>query len=234
MAIPYFPYPNPDIYKVRDTFFLMTSICMIADTHRQHRQLAIPPCDLPIHCGDMCSFQREDAATLEDIDCWFAEVPARKVICIGGNHDFPLQHREFRFAHAEYLCDRTIEIDGLRIHGAPWCPDLSGFAFYLPEAQLAEKWKLIPAGIDILITHTPPQGILDLPSSGQMHLGCPHLRQELKRIQPRLHAFGHVHASRGSCYSDNIHFYNAAVVTGRNFHIKHPPLYHQFSRSIWS
>ncbi|MDB6133716.1 MAG: hypothetical protein JWM59_1959 [Verrucomicrobiales bacterium] len=154
----------------------MTTICIIADTHRQHRELVIPPCDLLIHCGDMCSFQQDDMGTLEDIDCWFAEVPARRVVCIGGNHDFELQSREFRFAHADYLCDRLIEVEGLKIYGAPWIPDLSGFAFYLPEKALAEKWSRIPAGIDILITtrrhrafwtcHHPATEIWDVPICG--------------------------------------------------------------------
>lgn len=206
----------------------MTTICLIADTHRRHRELVIPPCDLLIHCGDIYSFRQDDLNTLADIDCWFAEVPARRVVCIGGNHDFELQDCGFRFANAEYLCDRLIEVEGLKIYGAPWIPDLSGFAFYLPEKALAEKWSLVPEGIDILITHTPPQGILDVPSSGGIHLGCPHLRRDLERIRPRLHVFGHIHASRGSRVERGIQFYNAAVAAGRDFHIAHPPIVHRF------
>jgi len=34
-----------------------------------------------------------------------------------------------------------------------------GWAFNLPRGiPLDDKWKLIPDGIDILITHGPPQG----------------------------------------------------------------------------
>ena len=209
----------------------MISICIIADTHRQHRELRIPPCDLLIHCGDMCSFQKNDRETLEDIDAWFAETPAKRVVCIGGNHDFLLHHREFRFSHAEYLCDRTIVVDGLTIHGSPWCPDLSGFAFYLPSDDLAAKWRDIPSATDILVTHTPPHGILDLPSSGSPHLGCPHLRRELERIRPRVHAFGHVHASRGERHENDTSFYNAAVVSGRDFTLTHHPILHHMEKS---
>jgi hypothetical protein len=46
------------------------SLCIIADTHRRHREIAIPPCDILIHCGDMCSFQRDDLGTLQDVDDW--------------------------------------------------------------------------------------------------------------------------------------------------------------------
>ena len=50
----------------------MTSLCIIADTHKKHRQVAIPKCDILIHCGDFCSFQNHDIQTLEDVDMWFA------------------------------------------------------------------------------------------------------------------------------------------------------------------
>lgn len=201
----------------------MPKICIIADTHRKHRELTIPECDLLIHCGDICRFRQQDLETLEDIDEWFAGVPAKRVVCIGGNHDFPLERGEFRFAHADYLCDELIEIDGLRIYGAPWCPDLSNFAFYLPNEELARKWQRIPAGIDVLITHTPPHGILDVPTSGNPHLGCPHLRRELERIQPRLHAFGHVHASHGELSLNGTRFLNAAVVSGPALEVTREP-----------
>ena len=206
----------------------MTSLCIIADTHRRHRELAIPECDILIHCGDICSFQQEDQAILEDTDAWFAEVPARHVLCTGGNHDFLLERREFKFAHAQLLQDRLIEVGGLSIYGAPWCPDLSGFAFYKSGDELLEKWKLIPAGIDVLVTHTPPYGILDLPTSGNVHLGCKHLLHELERIQPRLHVFGHVHASYGSFADKKTQYFNAAMVGGKDFTVRNCPVLYEF------
>ncbi len=209
----------------------MFKLCLLADTHRQHRELTIPPCDILIHCGDMCSFQNDDLGTLEDIDAWFAEVPAKRVVCIGGNHDFLLHHREFRFAHADYLCDQSLNIDGITIYGAPWCPDLSGFAFYLSDEDLQRKWEAIPSGIDILVTHTPPQGILDLPFSSLIHVGCPHLRAELPRIGPRLHVFGHIHASHGEFTENVTKFINASVVAGPEFKITHAPVVYQFGKA---
>jgi Icc-related predicted phosphoesterase len=201
----------------------MTTLCIVADTHRKHRELVIPECDILIHCGDFCSFQRDDHGTLDDVDVWFAEAPAKHVICIGGNHDFLLQSREFRFAHATFLEDKLVEIEGFAIYGSPWCPELSGFAYYASKDQLIERWKKIPEGIDILVTHTPPYGFLDIPTSGGMHLGCPHLRNELNRIRPRLHVFGHIHASHGTHQEGTTQLVNAAVAGGLDFEIRHPP-----------
>lgn len=190
----------------------MPTLSLIADTHRLHRQLTLPECDVLIHCGDFCNFQEEEIATLQDADAWFAEAPAKHVVCTGGNHDSSLQHREFAFRQAEFLADRLVEVAGLAIYGSPWCPDLTGFAYFADTEQLADRWRRIPSGIDVLVTHTPPLGILDLPRTGMVHLGCPMLRQELKRIRPRLHVFGHVHASRGHMEEEGICFVNASVV----------------------
>jgi Icc-related predicted phosphoesterase len=74
------------------------------------------------------------------------------------------------------------------------------------------------------VTHTPPFGVLDVASSGDIHLGCPHLRRELERIRPQIHAFGHVHASSGVLTKDGIHFVNAAVVGGPGGEVRNKPV----------
>ena len=160
----------------------MPDICFIADSHRRHRELAIPDCDILIHCGDIGSFNQDEKDTLDDIDLWFAEQPAKHVLCVPGNHDFGLESG-YEFKNARLLEDSHVEIEGLKIYGSPWVPMLAGFAYFLEEGQLLEKWKQIPENTDVLVTHTPPYGILDLPSSKARHLGCPQLREEFGRWQ---------------------------------------------------
>jgi Icc-related predicted phosphoesterase len=201
----------------------MKKICIVSDTHQKHRELSIPQCDILLHCGDFCSFKQEDEKTLKDVDLWFSESPAKHVVCIGGNHDYLLQNKEFHFAHATFLEDSMAEIAGLSIYGSPWCPDLDGFAYYANEEKLIESWRKIPRGVDILITHTPPYGLLDLPSSGAPHLGCAHLHAELMRVKPRVHVFGHVHASHGIITNGTTRFVNAAIVGGRSLEVRHAP-----------
>lgn len=46
--------------------------------------------------------------------------------------------------------------------------------------------------VDVLVTHGPPKYHLDLPAA----LGCEHLLDEVWRVQPPLHVFGHVHAGK--------------------------------------
>lgn len=51
-------------------------------------------------------------------------------------------------------------------------------------------------GVDIIMTHGPPKGILDETAHG--HLGCGSLLHALKRCRPRLHCFGHIHEGNGA------------------------------------
>ncbi|EXJ81706.1 hypothetical protein A1O1_07771 [Capronia coronata CBS 617.96] len=60
-----------------------------------------------------------------------------------------------------------------------------------------EEGKRKRIGIDIMLTHGPPQGILDYTSTGQ-HVGCDHLRKAVQRCRPQVHCFGHIHEARGA------------------------------------
>jgi hypothetical protein len=52
-------------------------------------------------------------------------------------------------------------------------------------------------GVDVVITHGPPKGVLDLTASKQRG-GCEHLFAAVARARPRLHCFGHIHEGWGA------------------------------------
>ena len=54
-----------------------------------------------------------------------------------------------------------LPLHAISIYGAPWQPAFWG-GFNLPRhsEQLREKWRMIPSHVDILLTHSPPHGIL--------------------------------------------------------------------------
>ncbi|PGH19857.1 hypothetical protein AJ80_03774 [Polytolypa hystricis UAMH7299] len=51
--------------------------------------------------------------------------------------------------------------------------------------------------VDIMLTHGPPQGVLDETNRDE-RVGCVHLRRAVARVRPRLHCFGHIHEGYGA------------------------------------
>ena len=106
---------------------------------------------------------------------------------------------------AREAADKTaaeLRIGALRIFGSPWQPWFHDWAFNLQRGPaLAEKWALIPDGVDVLVTHGPPAEILDRTVHGE-EVGCRDLRDALERVRPRLHLFGHIHEAHGRLERD--------------------------------
>lgn len=173
----------------------------------------IPEGDLLIHAGDIT--RQGKLADLGEIERFFHSLPHPHKIFIPGNHDWCFQDdpepSRAAINSATCLIDEEIDVFGLRIWGSPWQPDFHSWAFNLPRGKaLADRWKLIPDDTDILITHGPPRGILDLCSNGS-HEGCEDLRERVETISPRLHVFGHIHEGHGVETHGGITFVNASI-----------------------
>ena len=63
--------------------------------------------------------------------------------------------------------------------------------------------------VDILVTHSPPYGILDVSNKGN-YCGSKALLKEVHRIKPKLHLFGHIHEARGNTKINQIIYCNVA------------------------
>ncbi len=164
--------------------------------------------DLLIVAGDLTARDTLDQR-LEFLR-WLRRQEYKKKIWIAGNHDGSLVGLNFtptRPDSAEYLLDSGTEFEGLKIWGSPWTKTFPGMnphckAFTMEaDCQLGEKFKLIPDDIDILVTHSPPYGILDTvsrwPDPIPENCGSKHLLSHVNRIKPRLHVFGHIHEGCG-------------------------------------
>jgi hypothetical protein len=137
------------------------------------------------------------------------------------------------------LQQSSAEIAGLALFGSPYVgltprrkamsPDhpRRHEGFLRDEPRLAELFAEIPAGLDVLITHGPPLGILDRSErhggvlrEEPISIGSPALLERLRAMRPedrpRLHVFGHEHDSRGVARDEElgIVFINAVAVSG--------------------
>lgn len=203
-------------------------ITIVSDTHGNHDQITGLSGDVLIHCGDMFNqfdmFGQEDEL-FEGLDAWFGRQDFDLVLCTGGNHDFELEKRvqyvDQPFRNAVFLAGEAYRYRGVTFYGAPWIPELWGQAFFVDDLELERRWFEIPDDVDVLITHTPPAGILDQSSNGRS-LGCPYLMAAIETCQPKLHCFGHVHASSGEAFVDGIHYINAASVNSSYELVRQP------------
>lgn len=196
----------------------MPTIVCVSDTHGRHDRLAVPDGDVLVHAGDLTLHGSLDDVTR--FDDWLSSLPHRHKVVVCGNHDWcfqrtPAEARR-RLRNAIYLEDEAAVVEGLRFYGSPWQPWFLDWAFNLPRGpELAAKWALIPGDTDVLITHGPPAGVLDLTKRGD-RVGCADLLNRVHEVRPKLHVFGHIHEAAGVERVGATLFVNASAYTARD------------------
>lgn len=198
----------------------MTRFVLISDTHNKLHEMEIPSGDILIHAGDQTG--RGTLDEIEEFATCFGALPHRHKCCIAGNHDWGYSKQRnlaegilMRAGGITYLQDSEVTVEGFRVYGSPFQPRFLDWAFNVDRGPKIRKiWEKIPTGVDILITHGPPFGILDLTAQGQ-HVGCEDLADELKRVRPRLHVYGHVHNAYGIVEKEGTIYVNASNLNER-------------------
>ncbi|MDP1562557.1 MAG: metallophosphatase domain-containing protein [Pirellulaceae bacterium] len=178
-------------------------IWFISDTHGLHQGLQPPKADVVIHCGDEANhgspwLNEPESRRFFD---WYRELPIPIKVFVPGNHSTAIEQGLIRatdYPEVRFLIHDEAEIAGLKIFGSPYTPRFFDWAYMKARNKLDLVWDTIPDDIDILITHGPPKGILDLTkdieTKALVQVGCKALRRHVdERIKPRIHAFGHLH-----------------------------------------
>lgn len=242
-------------------------IQVIADTHGSYFIDKVEPCDLLLIAGDISpvrcdhsfynqqqwfigTFIREDIKDLKDI--------AKHIVFIGGNHDHYLSEVNISDGNSRrinnllpdnvhYLCDESIEIEGVKIYGSPWVV-LPKWArvpspvwnFACGEECLKDIYTSIPEGLDILLTHGPAYGYSDTikdPTiiernmarfgNDQVHCGSMALLKALDKLKdkPKYVLSGHIHsAERDIQERDGMKFACTSILSEEyTFDSKQPP-----------
>ena len=186
----------------------------LSDTHNLHDYVKVPEGDVLLFGGDMCG--RGTVAEVKAFGEFLGRLPHRHKIVIAGNHDWPFElegeSTEEALGDVTYLQDEECVIEGIKIYGSPWQPEFCQWAFNLPRGgPLRKVWSKIPDDTQVLITHGPPHGILDLTFRG-MAVGCEALRERIEELPAlRAHVFGHIHEGYGRYELNRCTFYNASV-----------------------
>ncbi|KAL9608716.1 MAG: hypothetical protein Q9167_006482 [Letrouitia subvulpina] len=164
--------------------FVKTRFLVLSDTHgTEFRSEQIPSqyADVAIHCGDLT-----EESKLEEYECslrLLKNINAPLKLVIAGNHDYTLDTPTFR----EHVGDARLDPTLVRqVYG--------GWGFQYPAGQ-GHNFE-IAKGVDLVITHGPPKGIMDY-TDNRERAGCPCLFGAFARARPRLHCFGHIHEGWG-------------------------------------
>mmetsp|Transcript_8914 Transcript_8914/g.27047 ORF Transcript_8914/g.27047 Transcript_8914/m.27047 type:complete len:462 (-) Transcript_8914:41-1426(-) len=197
----------------------------ISDTHGLHRELTsrLPRGDVLLHGGDFTRVGEFDL--VKDFGLWLRSLPFARKFVVAGNHDLCFDRRrpmepgqgqailaEAGGETVEYLEEAEAMFRGLRLFGCPWQPEFGErWAFGLPRGPaMAERWAAVPAGVDVLLTHSPPLGRGDLCNHGG-RAGCADLLAAVQaRLRPAFCVFGHIHEDAGASSDGVTSYLNAS------------------------
>ncbi|KAI6199849.1 UPF0046 protein C25E10.12 [Aphelenchoides besseyi] len=218
----------------------------ISDTHGKLSEIVdvIPDGDVLIHAGDFTNYG--DVMEVIDFNAAMGTLPHKVKLVIAGNHELGFEDGEEMtvqqlsalrmlgidkgyelLTNCVYLCDRQIDVFGLKVYGSPWHP-MPGYSFYRARgAALLQKWNNIPTKLDVLITHTPPLGHGDYNAYNRADgvlAGCAELLNTVEyRVKPKYHVFGHIHERHGITTNGKTKFVNASICD-RKLNTIYPPI----------
>lgn len=209
-------------------------IWFISDTHNFHEDLKVPEnIDIVIHSGDAAN-DKQPYLNEQEINKfldWYGNLPIKNKVFVAGNHDVAIGNRlvlpsDIFSRDIIYLEESLTEINGLSIFGSPFTPTFGhGWAFNKDRGKLDKFWARVSEKTDILISHGPPYGILDVSETKDgivEHCGDKCLLNHIMRVRPLISCFGHIHNYRyhinsGVLFNSYGLFINASCVEDGKF-----------------
>ena len=151
--------------------------------------------DVVVGAGDFCNVRRG----LEEIIEALSGITVPTVLVPGNSEsEAELVNACRPWEHARVLHGRQTTIDGISFYGIgggiPVTP-FGSWSYDFSEKQAYDLLEDCQAG-GVLVSHSPPKGILDVSSDGRS-LGSQAVRDTLDRTKPDLVVCGHIHGSAG-------------------------------------
>lgn len=216
-------------------------VCHLSDTHDVHQDfnLLVPEdTEIVFFTGDMTykGAEWELNILLEHFIRLKQRIP-HIVGCLG-NHELGAEGKEdewkMRFASAGVILldHESVEIEGIKIFGSPYSPWFFDWAYSYHNPKMGtqqgddqkdgtEVWASIPEDTQVLLTHGPPQDILDLCRGG--HVGCSVLRHRIEQIPSiKYHMFGHIHEGHGLDKINGVTYSNGSIMDGKYRFVNKP------------
>lgn len=211
------------------------SLYHISDLHGTHDSLEIPyDIEVMAITGDATNYRNSTMNMSEYtrfLD-WFAAIPVSYKIYVPGNHDSYIYEnlnrckKEMLSRGITLLHQDSIQISDLKIYGDGTTPQYGDWCFMKKRETISKTWENIPEDTDILLTHGPPKGILDLTTDRHRNLeraGCGALGKRILKLNNlKLNCFGHIHntpniKNTGVLYREGVYYSNASAVVDGEF-----------------
>lgn len=151
--------------------------------------------DVVVGAGDFCRMRQNLDAPMKVL----AQIDTPTVL-VPGNAETPeeLQAASTEWAEARVLHGDGCTIDGVAFYGlgggVPVTP-FGAWSYDLTEEDARERLRDCPEEV-VLVSHSPPEGVVDRDSSGRS-LGSVAIRETIEKVQPLLTVCGHIHGSWG-------------------------------------
>ncbi|KAK5704363.1 hypothetical protein LTR97_003381 [Elasticomyces elasticus] len=185
----------------------------------------MPKVDVLLHCGDLT--QVGGTSAFKNALRLLGSFDAELKLVIAGNHDLELDGQYWRdnldmddgpeehdravelmtgplakAAGVTYLAEGTHHFTlknstSFSIFASPYQPWCGEWAFGYSREDDHFGRANIPAGVDIMMTHGPPTGLLDYIPDQKKGVGCDSLLHAVQAARPKLHCFGHIHEGHG-------------------------------------
>ncbi len=166
--------------------------------------------DIILVAGDITHFGGKDEAKRI-----LSELPGMKV-AVPGNCDPPDIVDVFDSTDTLDVHGRFGTVEGIRFAGLGAAnPMPFSTLFTYSEENILLLLEPVARDSDVLITHTPPMGILDSTMFGHRG-GSESIRKVVDTVRPALHVFGHIHESGGVERHENTVFVNAGAARDGN------------------
>jgi len=216
------------------------SIVMISDTSGFHKKIDLPEGDLLIHAGDFTSLgnSKEVESFLTWLRKVSRKYTYGSVFIAGDKDksfdpnyahlydDSPIDGEKPQWLKKmlakyadptygiRYLENSSVTVKGLKIWGSPITStnpeDMAAFCRQRGE-DIRQVWNTIPPDTDIVVTHGPAKGTLDVREFSHENLGCEDLKKVISAISPKLFVFGHIHEGYGMTKKLSTIHVNASV-----------------------
>jgi len=205
----------------------------ISDTHTYHGLLSVPEnIDVVLFSGD-CSIPRDiykSEFQIREFLLWMWKLPIKHKIFVAGNHDFGIEKnlvKNFEDYDVIYLENDSVTIDGIKFWGSPFTPSFGNWGFGKSRSKIHKVWDSIPDDSDVIVTHGPPKGILDISNNHDNSIefcGDSSLKKRMFKLEPILVCFGHIHNYRDHINAGSMKlsgrktiYSNGSVVTDGKF-----------------